>query len=90
MQLNISFKVLNLSFREYLQNIKLVDAGIQKVVGLIENFYANDRKTTYVMTSDHGMTNWGLWITFVGSVCVQERLCFGERECVVSVFICSQ
>ncbi|XP_025114899.1 GPI ethanolamine phosphate transferase 1-like isoform X2 [Pomacea canaliculata] len=44
---------------EYLQNIKLVDAGIQKVVGLIENFYANDRKTTYVMTSDHGMTNWG-------------------------------
>lgn len=60
MQLNISFKVLNLSFREYLQNIKLVDAGIQKVVGLIENFYANDRKTTYVMTSDHGMTNWGL------------------------------
>ena len=36
-----------------------MDAGVKKVVGLLENFYDNDEKTSFVLTSDHGMTNWG-------------------------------
>ncbi|CAL1547843.1 unnamed protein product [Lymnaea stagnalis] len=43
----------------YSYNIELVDAGIKQMVSLIENFYNNDMKTSYVMTSDHGMTDWG-------------------------------
>ena len=54
-----SFTVDILLNREYLMNIKVVDAGIQKVVELIEKFYDNDGKTAYVMSADHGMTNWG-------------------------------
>lgn len=39
--------------------MQVVDAGIEKCVGLINNFYENDGKTAYVFTSDHGMTDWG-------------------------------
>ncbi|KAH9503488.1 hypothetical protein Btru_068038, partial [Bulinus truncatus] len=45
--------------KAYSKNINLVDDGIQKMVTLIENFYNNDSLTSYVMTSDHGMTDWG-------------------------------
>ncbi|KAH9503495.1 hypothetical protein Btru_068047 [Bulinus truncatus] len=45
--------------KAYSKNINLVDDGIQKMVTLIENFYKNDYLTSYVMTSDHGMTDWG-------------------------------
>ncbi|XP_052819146.1 GPI ethanolamine phosphate transferase 1-like [Mya arenaria] len=44
---------------EYLENIRLVDAGIQQVVETIEEFYEQDGRTAYVMSSDHGMTDWG-------------------------------
>ncbi|KAK7114393.1 GPI ethanolamine phosphate transferase 1-like [Littorina saxatilis] len=44
---------------EYVMNIKVVDAGVQKVVQMLDNFFNEDGKTAYVMTSDHGMTNWG-------------------------------
>ena len=44
---------------DYLENIKLVDAGIKEMMELIEDFYDNDGKTAYVMSSDHGMTDWG-------------------------------
>ncbi|CAH1269894.1 PIGN [Branchiostoma lanceolatum] len=45
--------------REYLENIRLVDAGIQKTVKLMEEFFQHDGQTAYVFTSDHGMTDWG-------------------------------
>ncbi|KAJ8277723.1 hypothetical protein GJAV_G00079100 [Gymnothorax javanicus] len=45
--------------RETIQNIELVDAGVEEMVSLIEDFYGNDGKTAFVLTSDHGMTNWG-------------------------------
>ncbi|XP_039609277.1 GPI ethanolamine phosphate transferase 1 isoform X1 [Polypterus senegalus] len=45
--------------REYIENVKIVDAAIREFVSLIENFYENDEKTAYVFTSDHGMTDWG-------------------------------
>uniref|UniRef100_A0A4W3JBH1 GPI ethanolamine phosphate transferase 1 n=1 Tax=Callorhinchus milii TaxID=7868 RepID=A0A4W3JBH1_CALMI len=44
---------------EYKENVRIVDAGIQKVVSIIENFYGNDGKTAFIFTSDHGMTDWG-------------------------------
>jgi phosphatidylinositol glycan class N len=44
--------------QEYLQNIGLVDRGIQATVRLIEDFY-KDNKTAYIFTADHGMHNSG-------------------------------
>ena len=46
-------------FSEYSENIRVVDRGIQATVALIENFYNSDGQTAYVVSSDHGMTNWG-------------------------------
>ncbi len=51
-------------YREYLENIGLVDAGVAEIVTMMDDFYGHDGKTAYVFTSDHGMTNWGktfLW-----------------------------
>lgn len=48
-------------FREYTKNIKVVDDGVKKCVDLIENFFEHDGRTAYVFTSDHGMTNWGMF-----------------------------
>ncbi|XP_021913441.1 GPI ethanolamine phosphate transferase 1-like isoform X2 [Zootermopsis nevadensis] len=44
---------------EYKENIKIVDAGIKKIEEIIEEFYHYDKKTAYVFTADHGMTDWG-------------------------------
>ncbi|EED18281.1 GPI-anchor biosynthetic protein (Mcd4), putative [Talaromyces stipitatus ATCC 10500] len=44
--------------KEYLNNIKIVDKGVQEITELIDNFY-NDGKTAYVFTADHGMSDWG-------------------------------
>ncbi|KAJ5731171.1 GPI ethanolamine phosphate transferase 1 [Penicillium malachiteum] len=44
--------------KEYLNNIKVVDRGIQAVTKLIEDFYADD-KTAFVFTADHGMNDLG-------------------------------
>ncbi|CAF0742886.1 unnamed protein product [Didymodactylos carnosus] len=43
----------------YLQNIQIVDEIVQRLVILIESYYSHDQKTTYLFTSDHGMTDWG-------------------------------
>ena len=45
--------------QEYLDNIKSVDAGMKRMVNLFESFYGNDGNTAYLMTSDHGMSDWG-------------------------------
>ncbi|KAI8987037.1 alkaline-phosphatase-like protein [Pilobolus umbonatus] len=45
--------------KEYLNNISIVDAGIKEMVALIENFYNNDSRTSYIFTADHGMSNRG-------------------------------
>lgn len=44
---------------EYLNNIKLVDQGVKEMVYMIEDFYNNDGRTSYVFTADHGMNNRG-------------------------------
>ena len=44
--------------QEYLHNIKVVDAGLERISRLIEDFYGDDR-TAFVFTADHGMSDWG-------------------------------
>ncbi|VBB31651.1 unnamed protein product [Acanthocheilonema viteae] len=43
---------------KYINNIAVVDAGIARVVQLLNDFYA-DNRTVFLFTSDHGMTDWG-------------------------------
>ncbi|XP_038246935.1 GPI ethanolamine phosphate transferase 1 isoform X1 [Dermochelys coriacea] len=45
--------------REYKDNIRKVDDGINDIVSMLEDFYGNDGKTAFILTSDHGMTDWG-------------------------------
>lgn len=47
------------SSKEYLNNIKLVDEGVKEIVQLIDDFYNNDGRTSYIFTADHGMNNRG-------------------------------
>lgn len=44
---------------EYLANIQYVDQGIKEMYELFEEYFNHDNSTAYIMTSDHGMTNWG-------------------------------
>ncbi|KIW48602.1 uncharacterized protein PV06_01173 [Exophiala oligosperma] len=44
--------------KEYLNNIKVVDQGVEEITKLIDNFYG-DGETAYVFTADHGMSDWG-------------------------------
>jgi phosphatidylinositol glycan class N len=43
---------------EVIENLKLVDRGVEQIVSLFESYYGDD-KTAYVFTADHGMTDWG-------------------------------
>lgn len=45
--------------KEYLSNIALVDRAVQRLSEMIETFYHHDKKTAYIMTADHGMSNKG-------------------------------
>ncbi|KAK9294452.1 hypothetical protein QLX08_010915 [Tetragonisca angustula] len=44
--------------KEYVENMNYVDRKIEEVVQMTENFFG-DNDTTYIFTSDHGMTDWG-------------------------------
>lgn len=46
-------------FRNFLTTIKFVDENIKEIEKIIKDFYNDDGKTTFLMTSDHGMTDWG-------------------------------
>lgn len=39
-------------------------SGIKKLVGVINNFY-KDNQTAFVMTSDHGMSEWGMRLYYI-------------------------
>ncbi|XP_046330406.2 GPI ethanolamine phosphate transferase 1-like isoform X2 [Haliotis rufescens] len=45
--------------REYIENIHLLNHGVEEMVSLFEDFYNQDGRTAYVMSADHGMTDWG-------------------------------
>lgn len=45
--------------RNFLTTIKFVDENIKDIEKIITDFYNDDGKTTFLMTSDHGMTDWG-------------------------------
>lgn len=49
-------------FRNYLLNLKFVDEGIKRIQKIVEEFYNFDNKTAFIMTSDHGMTDWGKYL----------------------------
>lgn len=44
--------------KKYMENLKNVDELLQKIENLFSDFYGDD-KTSYIFTSDHGMTDWG-------------------------------
>ena len=44
--------------KEVIDNLKFVDSGVQEISELINTYYG-DEKTSFVLTSDHGMTDWG-------------------------------
>ncbi|PIO72831.1 hypothetical protein TELCIR_05209 [Teladorsagia circumcincta] len=44
--------------QEYLDNIQVVDRGIERTQRAVNKFF-NDESTAFVMTADHGMTDWG-------------------------------
>ncbi|XP_046408479.1 GPI ethanolamine phosphate transferase 1 isoform X2 [Ischnura elegans] len=44
---------------EYENNVRLIDEGVSRVAHLVEDFFGNDGQTAYLLTSDHGMTDWG-------------------------------
>lgn len=45
--------------KEYLNNLKVVDKGVQEITELIDEFYGHDGRTAFVFTADHGMSDWG-------------------------------
>ena len=57
---NWSIIVTHSMCRQYLDNIKVVDKGIEHITDMFEDFFNKDGKTAYVFTADHGMTNWGM------------------------------
>ena len=44
---------------QYQDNINVVDEGVKRMVEVFENYFRNDGRTAYLLTSDHGMTDWG-------------------------------
>lgn len=62
--------------REVMENLKLVDKGVEKVVQLIDSYYGDD-KTAYVFTSDHGMTDWGSHGAGLADETMTPLICWG-------------
>jgi phosphatidylinositol glycan class N len=44
--------------KEYLDNIRVVDEGLEKIEKLMNDFYKDD-KTAFIVTADHGMSDRG-------------------------------
>ncbi|XP_075973265.1 phosphatidylinositol glycan anchor biosynthesis class N [Anticarsia gemmatalis] len=45
--------------KNFLTTLSHVDEGIKEIEQVIRDYYQDDGKTTFLMTSDHGMTDWG-------------------------------
>lgn len=45
--------------KEYLRNIKIVDDGVARITEIVNDFYGDDGKTSWIFTADHGMSDWG-------------------------------
>jgi GPI ethanolamine phosphate transferase 1 len=44
--------------KEYKNNIKVVDRGVEEITSIINDFFGDDQ-TAFVFTADHGMSDWG-------------------------------
>ena len=42
-----------------MKNIRVVDEGIKNVTEMFTAYFGDDQRTTFIVTSDHGMTSWG-------------------------------
>ena len=45
--------------KQYKDNINTVDEGVKRMVGVFEKYFRDDGRTSYILTADHGMTDWG-------------------------------
>lgn len=64
MKIHFETDYLILTFsRVYLENIKVADKIVRETELLIRDFY-KDNETSFIFTSDHGMTDWGLKYLF--------------------------
>lgn len=54
--------IIELFHRQFLRTLTHVDEGIKKMEKLIRDYYNDDGRTTFLMTSDHGMTDWGMYL----------------------------
>jgi len=45
--------------KEYQSNIIAVDKITEEITQIVNEYYAFDNKTSFIFTSDHGMTDWG-------------------------------
>jgi phosphatidylinositol glycan class N len=37
----------------------VLDAGVKMIEHAVEEFYNSDERTAYILSADHGMTDWG-------------------------------
>ena len=44
---------------EYQDNIVTVDKIVREIDELVSEHFAHDNRTSFIFTSDHGMTDWG-------------------------------
>lgn len=58
--------------------IKFVDEGIKEIEGIINDFYNDDGRTTFLMTSDHGMTDWGTIIHILNKIIIYKYKSFSK------------
>jgi len=45
--------------KQYKENIKSVDQGVDRMVKVFEKYFRGDGRTAFLFTADHGMTDWG-------------------------------
>jgi len=64
---------------QYLENIKIVDRGIEQISNMFEDAFDNDGKTAYVFTSDHGMTNWGMIHSHFIDMCLGHNVTYDDQ-----------
>ena len=43
----------------YRDNINTVDEGVRRTVRVLEEYFRGDGRTAFLVTADHGMTDWG-------------------------------
>ena len=73
---------------EYLNNIAIVDSGVEQIYHLIEKYFNYDNRTSYVFTADHGMSNKGSHGDSLPDNTDTPLICWGAGiVCISSLFL---